>query len=163
MPSPTGCACSGPSTPSASGGPAGPSFRVRPSRASPGPPGRCSRRRPRSAPRKATRDDPHESDTEVGTRHGVGSGRPGRLSRGRCPPPDLPVRRTAPQKGPWPSMPKIVTFRLDGYDGGFDQQPEPSAEGILQLSDTRWSLTFADHEIGISGGLLRSEFAVDAV
>ena len=60
-------------------------------------------------------------------------------------------------------MPKMVTYRLDGYDGGLDEQPEPSAEGLLQLSGTHWSLTFPDHEVGVCGGLLRSEFAVEAV
>ena len=60
-------------------------------------------------------------------------------------------------------MPKMVTFRFDGYDGGLVQQPEPSAEGLLQLSDTRWILIFADHEVGVGGGLLRSEFVVEAI
>lgn len=60
-------------------------------------------------------------------------------------------------------MPKMVTYRVDGYDGGLNELPEPSAEGTLQLSDTRWSLTFPDHEVGVSGGLLRSEFDIEAV
>jgi hypothetical protein len=60
-------------------------------------------------------------------------------------------------------MPKMVTFRLDGYDGGLDQQAEPVADGLLQLTDTHWGLTFPEKEVGVSGGLLRSDFAVEAI
>lgn len=60
-------------------------------------------------------------------------------------------------------MPKMATYRLDRYDGGLSQQPEPSDEGMLRLSDTHWILTFTDQDVGVSGGLLRSELSVEAV
>jgi len=60
-------------------------------------------------------------------------------------------------------MPKMVTFQLDAYDGGLDQQPEPSPEGRLQLTTTHWILTFPDHDVGISAGLLRTQMDVEPV
>lgn len=53
-------------------------------------------------------------------------------------------------------------YDIRGYDGGFPPRRRPAGRGVLELTEVAWRLIFRGSRAGVSGGLLRSEFDLDA-